>query len=406
MKRFLLSIGFIGSMLPAVAQFGYTTPSSNAEGSNYQFTKVAKLDATPVESQGITGTCWSFSALSFFESELMRMGTKNPELLSEMFIVRKAYESKAEKFIRMDGKINFAEGGAFHDIPFVIKNYGIVPKSVYSGLNYGSETHDHSELFSVLNGAMQGLLTHLQSGSAKGGLSTSWVSAMKGILDAYLGPDVKEFELAGKKYTPKSYAKAIGLNMDDYVSLTSFTNHAMNERCELAIPDNWAWGDSYNVSLDDLFAACEYALKNGYTLAWGADVSEKGFSFRNGLAIVPEDPSSIEVKGKDNKNFSDAGADKTSNQFLTPGKEVVVTPEMRQQGYDNKTTTDDHGMHIVGLFKDQNGTKYFLVKNSWGTGNYPEGYLYVSESYFKLKTINIYLHKDGVSADLKKKLKL
>lgn len=406
MKRFLLSIGFIGSMLTSVAQFGYTTPSSNAEGSNYQFTKVAKLDATPVESQGITGTCWSFSALSFFESELMRMGTKDPELLSEMFIVRKAYESKAEKFIRMDGKINFAEGGAFHDIPFVIKNYGIVPKSVYSGLNYGSETHDHSELFSVLNGAMQGLLTHLQSGSAKGGLSTSWVSAMKGILDAYLGPDVKEFELAGKKYTPKSYAKAIGLNMDDYVSLTSFTNHAMNERCELAIPDNWAWGDSYNVSLDDLFAACEYALKNGYTLAWGADVSEKGFSFRNGLAIVPEDPSSIEVKGKDNKNFSDAGADKTSNQFLTPGKEVVVTPEMRQQGYDNKTTTDDHGMHIVGLFKDQNGTKYFLVKNSWGTGNYPEGYLYVSESYFKLKTINIYLHKDGVSADLKKKLKL
>jgi bleomycin hydrolase len=406
MKRFLLSIGFIGSMLTAVAQFGYTTPSSNAEGSNYQFTKVAKLDATPVESQGITGTCWSFSALSFFESELMRMGTKNPELLSEMFIVRKAYESKAEKFIRMDGKINFAEGGAFHDIPFVIKNYGIVPKSVYSGLNYGSETHDHSELFSVLNGAMQGLLTHLQSGSTKSGLSTSWVSAMKGILDAYLGPDVKEFELAGKKYTPKSYAKAIGLNMDDYVSLTSFTNHAMNERCELAIPDNWAWGDSYNVSLDDLFAACEYALKNGYTLAWGADVSEKGFSFRNGLAIVPEDPSSIEVKGKDNKNFSDAGADKTSNQFLTPGKEVVVTPEMRQQGYDNKTTTDDHGMHIVGLFKDQNGTKYFLVKNSWGTGNYPEGYLYVSESYFKLKTINIYLHKDGVSADLKKKLKL
>ena len=303
MKRFLLSIGFIGSMLTSVAQFGYTTPSSNAEGSNYQFTKVAKLDATPVESQGITGTCWSFSALSFFESELMRMGTKDPELLSEMFIVRKAYESKAEKFIRMDGKINFAEGGAFHDIPFVIKNYGIVPKSVYSGLNYGSETHDHSELFSVLNGAMQGLLTHLQSGSAKGGLSTSWVSAMKGILDAYLGPDVKEFELAGKKYTPKSYAKAIGLNMDDYVSLTSFTNHAMNERCELAIPDNWAWGDSYNVSLDDLFAACEYALKNGYTLAWGADVSEKGFSFRNGLAIVPEDPSSIEVKGKDNKNF-------------------------------------------------------------------------------------------------------
>jgi bleomycin hydrolase len=196
------------------------------------------------------------------------------------------------------------------------------------------------------------------------------------------------------------------LDMDQYVSLTSFTNHEMNARCQLAIPDNWAWGDSYNVNLEDLFSATEYALKNGFTVAWGADVSEKGFSFKNGLAIVPEDPTTIEVKGKDNKNFSDAGADKNSNAFLTPGKEVVVTPELRQVGYDNKTTTDDHGMHIVGLFKDQNGTKYFLVKNSWGTSNYPEGYLYVSEAYFKLKTINIYVHKEGVSPAMKKKLSL
>lgn len=404
MKKFILSITFIGSIFWSNAQFGYTTPPSNAEGSDYKFTKIAKLDATPVESQGITGTCWSFSALSFFESELIRKGTANPDLLSEMFIVRKAYESKAEKFIRMDGKINFSEGGAFHDIPYVIKNYGIVPKEIYSGLNYGSETHDHSELFSVLNGAMQGLLGHVSH--ARNGLSTAWIPAMNGILDAYLGADVKEFEFKGKKYTPKSYAKAIGLNMDEYVSLTSFTNHEMYKECELAIPDNWAWGKSYNVGLDELFEACEYALKNGYTLAWGADVSEKGFSFKNGLAIVPEDPSTIEVKGKDNKNFSDAGADKSSNAFLTPVKELVVTPELRQKGYDNKTTTDDHGMHIVGIYKDQNGTKYLLVKNSWGTGNYPEGYLYVSESYFKLKTINVYVHKDGVAPSLKKKLNL
>jgi bleomycin hydrolase len=286
----------------------------------------------------------------------------------------------------------------------VIRNYGIVPKEVYSGLNYGSATHDHSEMFSVLNGAMSGLLTHMQG--SRNGLTPSWLTAMNGILDAYLGEDLKEFEFKGKKYTPKSYAKAIGLDMDQYVSLTSFTNHEMNARCQLAIPDNWAWGDSYNVNLEDLFSATEYALKNGFTVAWGADVSEKGFSFKNGLAIVPEDPTTIEVKGKDNKNFSDAGADKNSNAFLTPGKEVVVTPELRQVGYDNKTTTDDHGMHIVGLFKDQNGTKYFLVKNSWGTSNYPEGYLYVSEAYFKLKTINIYVHKEGVSPAMKKKLSL
>jgi bleomycin hydrolase len=331
------------------------------------------------------------------------MGTKNPDLLAEMFVVRKAYESKAEKFIRMDGKINFSEGGAFHDIPYVIRNYGIVPLDVYSGLNYGTTSHDHSELFEVLNGGLQGVLTTTKNGKT---LTTSWMTALNGILDAYLGKDIKEFDYKGKKYTPKSYAKAIGLNMDEYVSLTSFTNHGMYEKCSLAIPDNWAWGESYNVGLNDLFDACEYAVKNGYSVAWGADVSEKGFSFRNGLGIVPEDPSTIEVSGKDNKNFSNGGADRASNAFQTPVKELTITPELRQKGYDQKTTTDDHGMHIVGLYKDQKGTRYFLVKNSWGTSNYPKGFLYVSENYFKYKTINIYLHKDGVMPSLKKKINL
>jgi bleomycin hydrolase len=403
MKKNLFFL-FIGIATYSNAQFGYITPAKNTEGSEYQFSKIAHLDATPVESQGITGTCWSFSALSFFESELMRMGTKNPDLLSEMYIVRKAYESKAEKYIRMDGKINFSEGGAFHDIPYVIRRYGIVPQQVYSGLNYGSETHDHSEMFAVLDGSVQGLLQHLKNSNK--GLSSSWMFGVNGILNAYLGADIQQFEFKGKKYTPSSYAKAIGLDMDQYVSLTSFTNHEMYKKCQLAIPDNWAWGESYNVGLEDLFEACETALKNGFTLAWGADVSEKGFSFKNGLAIVPEDPSTIEVKGKDNKNFSDAGADKSSNAFVTPQKEVNITPEIRQKGYDNKTTTDDHGMHIVGIYKDQKGTKYLLVKNSWGTSNYPKGYLYVSEAYFKYKTINIYLHKDGISSALKKKLNL
>lgn len=389
----------------AIAQYGYTELGSNSEDSEYKFTKIAELEATPVQNQGWTGTCWSFSALSFFESELIRMGDKNPDLLSEMYVVRKAYESKAEKYVRMGGKVNFSEGGAFHDIPFVIRKYGIVPLSVYDGLNYGSETHNHSELFSVLDGAVQGLLKHMD-GKYFDHLSTAWKEAVNGILDAYLGEDIVEFELEGKKFTPMSYAKAIGLDMDNYVSLTSFTNHEMDKECMLEIPDNWAWGKSYNVNLDDLMKACEYALKHGYTVAWGADVSEKGFSFSNGLAINPVDQETIQVSGKDNKNFSDAGADKKSNAFKTPVDEVEVTPEMRQEAYDNKTTTDDHGMHIVGLFKDQNDTKYFLVKNSWGTGNYPEGYLYVSESYFKMKTINIYLHKDGLSEKMRNKLNL
>lgn len=405
MKKTINILFCLGITFFTFSQYGYSEPKKNSKESSYEFKKVVHLDATPVQSQGYTGTCWSFSALSFFESELIRKGNLEPELLSEMYIVRKAYESKAEKYIRMDGKINFSEGGAFHDIPYVIRNYGIVPLKVYSGLNYGSDRHNHSEMFSLLDGAIQGLLGHLNSRNVKS-LTPAWKNALNGILDSYLGDDVSEFELEGKKYTPKSYAAEIGLNMDDYVSLTSFTNHGVNEECMLAIPDNWAWGKSYNVELNDLMEVCVHALKNGYSLAWGADVSEKGFSFSNGLAINPKDPKTISVSGRDNKNFSDAGSKKKSNAFMSPVEEIDVTPEIRQEGYENKTTTDDHGMHIVGLYKDQNDKRYFLVKNSWGTANYPEGFLYVSESYFKWKTINIYLHKDGLSKSMKKKLNL
>jgi bleomycin hydrolase len=396
-------IKYIFLLCVAIPFFGFGQTTTNAEGSSYAFTKIAHLDATPVFSQGNTGTCWSFSGLSFFESELIRKGNKNPDALSQMFVVRKSYENKADKFIRMDGKINFSEGGAFHDIPWVIKNYGIVPFDVYNGLN-GSENYDHAEFFEVLNGAMQGMLKF--STSSQNGISSNWKPAIYGILDAYMGKDIKEFDFKGKKYTPQTYAQSIGLNMDEYVSLTSFTNHQPYAKCQLAIPDNYNWGDSYNVALDDLMSTVENALSNGYTIAWGADVSEKGFSFKNGIALVPEDMSTIQVSGKDNKNYSNAGANKSSNAFLSPVKEISVNAELRQKGYDNKTTTDDHGMHIVGLYKDQNGTKYVLVKNSWGTSNFPKGYLYVSESYFKLKTINIYLHKDAVTAELKKKINL
>lgn len=403
MKKSILIFFTLGCISISQAQFGYTDPVKNAEDSDYKFTKVAHLDATPVQSQGITGTCWSFSALSFFESELIRKGTASPDLLSEMFIARKAYESKIEKYIRMDGKINFSEGGAFHDIPFVIRKYGIVPESVYTGLVNGKTEHNHGELFSVLNGAVKGVMETMANLKGQE-LGDTWKVVTNSILDAYLGADVKEFEWKGKKYTPKTYANSIGLNMDDYISITSFTNHEPWKKCMLEIQDNWAWGESYNVPMTDLYKAAEYALKNGYTIAWGADVSEKGFSFTNGLGIVPEDPSTIVVAGKDNKNFSDGGAERKSNAFKSPVKELTITPELRQSAYDGKTTTDDHGMHIVGLYKDQNGTNYFLVKNSWGTSNYPKGYLYVSENYFNYKTINIYLHKDGVSDAMKKKL--
>lgn len=396
MKRTLLALGFVCSFLAGAQTV------SNAPDSKYQFTKVYHLDATPVQDQGMTGTCWSFSSLSFFESELIRMGVKNPSNLSVMYIVRKAYEAKADRFIRMDGKTNFGEGGAFHDIPWVIKRYGIVPKDVYTGLN-GKTEYDHEELFSVLNSFMQTILAQVQKGE---GIGSEWKVAFNGILDAYLGKDITEFTYNGKKYTPKTYAESLGLKMNDYVSITSFTNDPFYETCEIAIPDNWTWGDSYNVPMEDMVTVVENALKNGYTLAWGADVSERGFNFRQGIAVVPEDPSTIQVRGRDNKSFNNAGAERVSNAFLEPVTELKVTQEMRQEGYDEKLTTDDHGMHIVGMYKDQNGTRYFLVKNSWGTENMPQGYLYVSEHYFRLKAINVYLHKDGLPKELRAKLKI
>ena len=395
---------FIGAILLLKGVAGQVV--TNQENSSYKFEKIAHHDATPVQSQGYTGTCWSFSALSFFESELIRKGMKDAPSLSEMFIVRHAYQEKAEKYIRMDGKINFAEGGAFHDIPYIIKRYGIVPSEVYQGLNYGSESHNHTEFFSGIEGYMNGILSYVQNMRKGASLSETWRAGLAGILDAYLGKVPEKFNYKGKEYSPESFAKHIGLNMDDYVSITSFSHHPYYEKCMLAIPDNWAWGTSFNVPLEDMVRITEEALKNGYTVAWGADVSEAGFNFREGIAIVPEDPATIQVKGKDNKNFSDAGAERESNAFLQPVKELEITQALRQTGYDNKTTQDDHGMHITGLYKEANGTPFYLVKNSWGTGNHPKGYLYVSQNYFKYKTINVYLHKDALPKDIRTKLKL
>ena len=379
----------------------YAQLKTNVEGSKFEFKKVISHDASPVESQGRTGTCWSFSALSFLESEIMRINkTDKPILLSEMFIVRKAYEAKAQKYIRMDGNTNFGQGGAFHDIPYVIKNYGIVPQSVYTGLKKKSDTYNHSEMFKKLNEIV------VKAKADGKGIQKSWVDAYNAVLDEDLGELPETFKYKGEKYTPKTFYSSLGIDMNDYLSITSFTNHPIYSKCMLEIPDNWLWDESYNVSLDEMYETVLHALKSGYTVAWGADVSEKGFSFKNGLAIVPIQKEEIVVEGEDNENFSDAGADKKSSYFTQPDSEVEVTQKMRQEGYDHKETTDDHGMHIVGLYKDKKGRNFFLVKNSWGTSNYPKGYLYVSESYFKLKTINIYLHKDAIQDMLASKLGL
>jgi bleomycin hydrolase len=382
---------YLGLLLSFLAFAGFAQDKiSNTEDSNYEFEKVVHLDATPVLSQGNSGTCWSFSGMSFFESELLRLGN-DETLLSEMYIVRKAYEKKAEMYVRLDGKTNFGQGGEFHDIPAVIDAFGVMPQEAYTGLNYGSEKHNHSEMYQVLKGAMDGLIGHMNSRSFNG-LTSAWKTAINGILDAYFGADVAKFTYEGAEYTPKSFADHLGLDMNNYVSLTSFTHEEMHAPFQLAIPDNWSRQDAYNVSLNEMYDATVAALNNGYTVGWTADVSEDGFNHRKGLAINPEDADLLSAS--------------ENNAFLNPVTEVTVTPEMRQEGYDNKTTQDDHLMHIVGLYKDQNGKQYFLVKNSWGTSNHPEGFLYVSESYFKMKTIYVYMHTGALDKGVKKKLEL
>jgi len=377
----------------------------NKVDGHYFFEVIKDNDATGVKNQNRTGTCWSFSSLSFFESEIMRTSGKKVEL-APMYIVRNAYLGKAENYLRMYGNFNFGAGGAFHDIPWVIERFGIVPASAYQGLEYGEEDHNHSEMNQMLTSMVKVLAKKPQGKK----LTPSWKKAYMGVVDAYLGdlPDNTEdfkFEEDGKDYTPKSYAKHLGLDMSDYVSLTSYTHHPFYSSYVIEVPDNWAMKSSYNLPLDEFMEVMEESLKNGYTFAWGADVSEKGFSYKNGLAIVPEDENTIKVKGKDNKNFSDAGAEKIANCFDEPVKEKEITQGMRQTGFDNQTTTDDHGMHVTGLVKDQKGTKYFIVKNSWGLKhNDLDGYFYASFPYVKYKTMNIQIHKDAIPANIKKKL--
>lgn len=393
MKYFVFTICFL------VFSNAYSTDTlRNKKNGGYLFTKIADIEATEVQNQSRTSTCWSFSSLSFFESELIRMG-KGKHNLSEMFVVRNAYIGKAETYVRMNGFHNFGPGGAFHDLPWVIRRYGIVPESAYKGLNYGYDKHNHAELDAVLKGIVDAVKSNPQ-----GKLTSSWKSAFAGAIDAYLGAVPKTFKYGDKEYTPISFSQSLGLNMDDYVSLTSFTHHPYYSQFAIEVPDNWAMMQSYNIPLDELESIAMSSLKKGFSWAWGADVSEKGFSYKNGVAIVPVHDSLITQVGKDNKAFNDAGATRVGIAFNQPMPEIIITDSIRQVAFDNYQTTDDHGMHATGLVQDQNGKFYFKIKNSWGTENDCGGYLYCSLSYFRYKTINIYIHKNALPKDLAKRL--
>ena len=363
------------------------------------FTVVKELPITSVKNQASSGTCWCYSTLSFLESEILRMGGDSLDL-AEMFVVSKAYADKAEKYIRLDGKLNFAQGSSSEDVFHVWEDYGIVPQEVMEGLNYGEKVNRHSELCDGMKGYLDAVVKNPNKK-----LSTAWRRALQGILDAYLGPCPEEFTFKGKKYTPKSFAASLGIKPEDYVSITSFTHHPFYTQFAIEVEDNWRWDLSYNIPIDEMMEIMYNAIDKGYTVAWGTDVSEAGFT-RNGLAINP-DLKAVEEAGSDQQRW--VGVDpaekmKQLAKMRDDAPEMTVTQEMRQEGYDNKTTTDDHGMHIYGIAKDQNGNKYFMVKNSWGeTGKY-KGIWYASDSFVRYKTLNIMVHKNAIPKEIRKKM--
>lgn len=396
MKKFFVSALMLAFALSSVS----AKDKKKTEDEGYVFTTVKELKITPVKNQNRTGTCWCFSTLGFLESELLRMG-KGEYDLSEMFIVSKNYKDKAEKFVRLHGKLNYAQGGSFEDVLQAWKEYGIVPESVMNGLQYGEDMHVHNELESASRAYLDEII---KNPNRK--LSTAWKKGFDGIIDAYLGTAPEKFTYNGKEYTPKSFAAELGINPDDYVSLTSYTHHPFYTEFPIEVEDNWRWADSYNLPIDELMQVFDNAINTGYTIAWGSDVSEKGFT-RNGIGVIP-DIESMERSGSDQDRWLGLSTSEKDSEIKKmmekPCKELEITQEMRQQAYDNYETTDDHGMQIYGIAKDQTGKKFYMIKNSWGTDNKYKGTWYISENFVKYKTMNIVVHKDALPQAIKDKL--
>ncbi|MBR1935920.1 MAG: aminopeptidase [Muribaculaceae bacterium] len=372
------------------------------DSTGFKFTDVKVIKTTPVKDQNKSGTCWCYSTNTFFEDEILRKTGKQVHL-SEGFVVYHCYLDKAIKYIRMDGRINFAEGGSAIDVPYVWKNYGMVPNEVYTGMVNGDKKFATAEL----TDALSGYVNVINKNQMKK-LSPAWVKGFKGILDAYMGELPEKFKWEGKEYTPQSYAASLPINLDDYISVTSFTHHKFYEPFMLEVADNWLWSSSMNVPLDDMKAIVDYALDKGYPIAWGADVSEKGFKWRKGYALLVKEKDENDLSGTDRERWeqlSDKDREEEKWEIKGPCPELDVTQESRQLGFDNKETTDDHGMVIVGKAVDQEGNKYYKVQNSWDTNQLYHGFFYVSEKYFLAKTMNIYLNKEAIPAAIAAKFK-
>lgn len=363
----------------------------------YEFTTIKENPVTSIKNQYRSGTCWCFSALSFVESEILRMKGDSLDL-SEMFVVGKSYRDRAVKYVRLDGHLNFAAGSSFGDVLHVINDYGIVPQEAMPGFNYGTAKPEHSEL----DAALKGYVDAIKSNPNRK-LSTAWLRGFDGIVAAYFGEYPETFTVNGVEYTPESYRDHIGFNYDDYVNISSFTHHPFYEPFIIEVCDNWRWDTAYNLPMDEMMEVMYNAIDKGYTIAWGSDVSEKGFT-RDGLAVMPVEKKKA-TAGSDQERWVGKAKDEPKEEVKTElPEEMEITQEMRQEGYDRKTTTDDHGMHIYGLAQDQNGTKYFIVKNSWGDAGKYKGIWYASDAFVRYKTMNIVVHKDALPKHIAKKL--
>lgn len=353
----------------------------------FKFTDVINIENTPVKNQGSSGTCWSYAANSYLESEMIRMG-KQPVEISQIYTARNAYIEKAKNYVRMHGAITLGDGGALHDVINMYAKYGALPQSVYTGLNYGTSNNKFAEMQAMAQGVLEAVIKN-----PNGELSPNWIKAYTAVIDSYLGEVPTTFDWKGKKYTPQTFAKeVIGINPADYIEISSFKEYPYYSKFVLMVPDNWSLDQVYNVKMNDLTDIIDNALKKGYTVGWAGDVSEKGFSWKNGLAYVPA------------KNFADMTPEEKESMFTGPKPELEITEDMRQAAFDNYQTQDDHGMHIVGLTKDQNGKEYYIIKNSWGASNDYKGYMYMSKNFVKYKTTAILLNKGGLTKDMAKKL--
>ena len=380
-----------------------TLPADTLEG--FVFTTIDSIGITPVKDQHRSSTCWAFSTIGFLESELLRMG-KGEYDLSEMFVVSHTMVDRAEYVVRLYGSSEFAPGGSAYDVIYCLKHYGLVPQAAMPGILYGSSAADtlpvHAELDAVAGGYVHALTT-----SNLKRLSPVWKQGLQAIYDTYLGTCPDWFTYNGKDYTPLSFAQALGLNADDYVSITSYTHHPFYTTFALEVPDNWRMDKMYNVPLEDMMRTIDHALASGYTLAWGADVSEVGFT-RKGIGVMPDADKGADLTGSDAAHWLGL-TEKDKKEELTkrPLPEMVITQEMRQQAFDSWENTDDHGMQIFGTAHDQNGKRYYMVKNSWGTkkSDY-QGIWYISEAFMRYKTNDILVHKNAIPKDLRRQLGL